>query len=85
MSFYGHYKSSTVSETGCVKEFISKPQEHAIFIPQLQYECDLCQKTHGFRLLRSLTASTPRQRKELERYCENNKLEVDVSLPEKYR
>lgn len=81
--FYGHYKSSNVGRSGCVKEFVSLPQEAIGFPPQVSYKCDLCKDTHGFRLHRTVVASTPSSLKALYSFCETNNIEKDVEVPHK--
>lgn len=79
--YYARYRSSTAGTTGCVKEFLTKPQEHANFPPQVTYECDLCPEgSHGFRLTGSTIVSTPRQDKALREYCLKSGIEQDVEL-----
>lgn len=78
--YYGVYTSSVVSQTGCVKNFVTHNSEAAHFPPQVQYFCDLCNTHHGFRFSRSLIVSSPKQQEAFDLYCSRNNLEQDVTL-----
>lgn len=73
--YYGHYKSSVVSQTGCVKEFVTTESDSLIFIPQVLTHCDLCNNVHGFRLYTVHMASTPKQKKSFNEFCEAKNLQ----------
>lgn len=76
--FYGHYRSSTTSETGCVKEFLTLPHARPLFPAQVQWFCELCNGTHGFRLTATHQAATPRQQRQLGQYCREHGIETDI-------
>lgn len=79
-TYYGEYRSSTVSQTGCIKQFVTSPNTHLLFPPQVSYECSLCNKTHGFRLVRTWSVSTEKQIKSFEKYCVDHKMDLDVPI-----
>lgn len=79
--FYGHYRSSQSTVSGCPKEFLTEAKTAMSFPPQLAYHCDLCNDTHGFRLSHTYQVSTPSQETHLEEYCSSNKIERGVEVP----
>lgn len=82
--YYGEYVSSTTGQSGCVKRFMSVPQEKITFPPQVSYMCDLCDVTHGFRLKGAHIISTPSQEKAFRRaYATEEHVEFDVDVPKK--
>lgn len=80
MEFVGFYSSSTTSQTGCVKKFLTTERKDLAFPVQYHRECDLCGVTHPFRLERTTTVGTPRQRTQVRTYCEQQRIEMDVKL-----
>jgi len=81
MLYYGEYVSSTVSQTGCIKGFLTEGQANSSFAPQVMYICDLCSNVrHGFRLLRTHMAATPKQSERLISRCIDMDLEIDIKV-----
>jgi len=79
--YYGEYVSSTVSQTGCIKGFLTERQSSPSFAPQVMYTCSLCNDVrHGFRLLRIHMAATPRQSERLISRCVDMDLEIDIRV-----
>lgn len=78
--YYGHYRSTTTSQTGCVKEFLTTSQLTMLFPPQVQYLCDLCKVEHGFRFMTGHIVATPSQKKSLVKYCTDRGIEQDVTF-----
>lgn len=78
--YYGHYKSSTTSQTGCIQEFVTVPQSTMMFPPQVIYECILCKSSHGFRFTLGHIASTRKQKGEFEAYCTKQGIELGVKV-----
>lgn len=79
--YYGLYRSSTTTVTGCVKEFVTTPQTDVRFASQVNYLCDLCKVTHAFRFAYSHLVNTPRQKKQFDEYCSARGIERDVEHP----
>lgn len=80
MSFIGFYASSTTSNTGCVKRFVTTEREDLLFPAQVEHLCDLCGSTHNFRLDRVATMATPRQRKSIRAYVTAQAIDLDVQI-----
>lgn len=78
--YYGLYRSSTTSTTGCVKEFITHPKDNMLFPPQVQYKCDLCNVEHGFRFIMGHITATPKQIKSFIEYCVAKGIEQEVEI-----
>jgi hypothetical protein len=78
--FVAIYRSSTSSETGCVKRFATTAWGQLVFPPQVAYPCDLCRETHHFRLDQVMTVGTPGQRANMTRWCQENRVETDVEV-----
>ena len=81
--FVAHYAASTVSTTGCVKQISTVPSTESLFPPQINYQCDLCNTTHAFRLVRSLVVTTPNQIRRFNEYCITQQIEQDVVIETK--
>lgn len=80
-TYYGEYKSSTSSTSGCLKKFMTVGSENIIYPPQLNYTCDLCgTKTHGFGLVRVWSVATKRQLEGFTSYCAFNSIETDIDI-----
>lgn len=79
--YYAEYQSAVTGTTGCIKTFMSEAREELVFPPQVEYHCDLCSKTHSFRLFRMHMVSTPSQQRQFDTYCTEQKLERDVEVP----
>jgi hypothetical protein len=80
MPYFGQYTSTTVTRTGCVKQFVTVRQDTLLFPSNVEYDCDLCGDNHTFRLMRQHTVSTPNQHRQFDEYCINQSLERDVNL-----
>jgi hypothetical protein len=80
MSYFGHYKSTTTSQNGCIKEFVTVGNTTVLFPPQVQYECTLCKKVHGFRFVKPWLISSEKQKKDFIKYCVDNSIETEVSI-----
>lgn len=78
--YFGHYRSTTSAQTGCVKEFFTVGQATLRFAPQVLYRCDLCGIEHGFRFSDARMATTLRQRRALDDYCARHAIERDVRI-----
>lgn len=76
--YYGEYKSSTSSETGCLKRFVSTETNSLLFPPVVHYSCDLCKSKHSFGFTKAWTVNTPSQQKKFAEYCEQNQIEQGV-------
>lgn len=79
--FYGHYKSSVVGTSGCVKEFVSTPTALMGFPPHVSFYCDLCKDTHSFRFTQAHQVSTPSVSRSFDEFCEVRHIERDVEVP----
>lgn len=79
-NYYGHYRSSTSGESGCVREFITTPHLVADFPVSVLLPCPLCRKTHGFIFAFSHFASTPKQRAQLEAWSVSRDIGFGVAL-----
>lgn len=80
--YHAIYQSSATSQSGCIKEFATIARSATVFPPQVNYHCDLCQATHGFRLLRTVVVATPRQKKAFAEHCARNRIECGVEVPQ---
>lgn len=78
--YYGEYKSSTSSTTGCVHKFMSLPSSEILFPAQVNYLCHLCSGIHAFSLVRTWNVSTKRQTEGFRSYCAFNAVELDVDI-----
>lgn len=78
--YHGHYKSATTSLTGCIKEFVSLPQNDLLFPPQVNYYCDLCKEEHNFRFLSGWQVASPKQFEDIKVYCSERSIERDVAI-----
>lgn len=78
--YYGSYHSSTTSTTGCVKKFVSFPQDNILFPPQVNYYCDLCNYEHNFNFNTSWLITSIKQQNDLERYFTDNNIEKNVVI-----
>lgn len=82
VKYYAIYSSTTAGTTGCVKTFLTQPIEGGnSFAPQVEYECDLCNKKHGFRLKTTHLVSTPSQDRSILSYAAKENMESNVSVP----
>lgn len=78
--FYGHFRSSTTNQTGCVHEFITVAVSSMSFPPQMLHTCPLCSKEHAYRFVFGHIASTPKQIQTIEAYCTNRGIEQNVAV-----
>lgn len=82
MQYYAIYSSTTTGTTGCVKKFLSQPvDKNASFPPQVEYDCDLCNTKHGFRLRTWHMASTKSQHDSIKSYAAKENMESNVKVP----
>lgn len=79
-NFYGEYKSSQSSSSGCVNGFMTAPSEDNLFPAQVSSFCELCDKEHAFYLAASYAISTKGQQIALERYCDNKNYRYDIII-----
>lgn len=82
MEYFAIYSSTQSGVTGCVKQFLTEPiTGNTAFPPQVEYECDLCNRKHGFRLKSWHMASTKRQKDAILAYATKENLEFNVKVP----
>lgn len=82
VKYYGIYSSTTAGTTGCVKQFLSQPIDgQSSFPPQVEYDCDLCDTKHGFRLKTWHMTSTPSQVNSILEYAAKENMESNVKVP----
>jgi len=74
------YRAEYRTVEGCNKLWISTAENHMRFPPQVSYGCDLCDRIHSFRHVRTYTVTTAGQARQFDEYCEKNKIEKDVSI-----
>lgn len=77
---YGEYKSTTTSQTGCLKQFVTSATDSILFPPQVSYPCSLCKKSHGFGLVKTWILYSDSQFKGFEKYCVDHGIETEVKL-----
>lgn len=57
--YYALYGSSVAGTTGCTKQFCSEPKDELRFPPNVTFECDVCNTTHFFRLVKTYFITSP--------------------------
>lgn len=79
--FYAIYASADASTTGCTHQFTTPGREDLGYPPQVQYRCLVCTRTHNFRLLRTVQATTPSQRRAFTDNCRSLGItDIDVVI-----
>lgn len=70
----------STSNSGCVATFATSAQDEIFFPVQIEMECWLCSKAHGFKYDRYYIVGTPKESIKFAEFCEIMHIKQDINV-----
>ena len=77
MKYISIYQSSDQS---CIQKISSAPRDDMNFPASISFLCDLCNRSHSWRLDRTYSTDTPSQEKSLDDWLDNQVMTKNIVI-----